>query len=233
MNLRIFDSPGDLARATARAILQRTAHGGPSVIGISGGSTPRPLYELLGGEHRPALAERSITWVLVDERYVPLDDPQSNSAMIRSTLFRDGIPPGHRLLDFDTTHDDASESVLEFEERWRALGLSTLDAAILGVGEDGHTASLFPGTPVLDVQDRIAAAVYVPRLEQWRVTLTMPVIRSAALRLVMVAGESKAAIVRDVAAAVDHPVARATTSPAGETWWLVDRAAASITTAPG
>ncbi len=90
---------------------------------------------------------------------------------------------------------------------------------LLGIGDDGHTASLFPGTPVLDVEDRIAAEVFVPKLEQWRVTITKPVIRAATLRLVLVAGESKARIIREVREGVDHPIAMVTRGV--ETWWLV------------
>jgi 6-phosphogluconolactonase len=209
MNLRIFDSIEDLARAARRTILQRI-DADTRVIGVSGGSTPKPLYELLAKDVINA------TFVLIDERYVPLDDPQSNTTMIRSIL-----KPAD-FLAFDTSFEDPHESARDFERRWQN---PQLDIAILGCGEDGHTASLFPGTPVLDVEDRVAAAVHVPRLDQWRVTLTMPVIRAAKLRLVLATGESKAAVIRDVAAGVDLPITRATTSPDGETWWLLDRAA--------
>lgn len=206
--------------------MQRAGLGDRSVIAISGGATPRPLYEMLGSPPlRDSLARREVTWVLVDERYVPADNPQSNSRMIRETLFRGGIAEKHRFLDFDTSLDDPSASARRFEETWSALGLETLDIVLLGLGEDGHTASLFPGTAVLDVQEGIAAAVYVPRLGQWRVTLTLPVIRSATLRIVLATRESKAAVVQEVANGVDHPVARAM-SGEGERWWLIDRAAA-------
>ncbi|HEU4520698.1 MAG TPA: 6-phosphogluconolactonase, partial [Thermoanaerobaculia bacterium] len=97
-----------------------------------------------------------------------------------------------------------------------------LDLAILGVGEDGHTASLFPDTSVLEIEDVVAAAVYVPRLSQWRVTLTMPVIRSAGMKIVQAAGESKAAIMREIASGADVPVVRATAGE-GTTWWFIDR----------
>ena len=228
MNLRIFDTAADAITALARLVQQRAGAQDQLSVGISGGSTPKPLYELLGSAPaREALEHRSITWVVVDERYVPSNDPQSNARMIRATLFRDGVSPTHRFLDFDTDLDDPAKTARQFEAQWHSFGLNTLDIVTLGVGDDGHTASLFPGTSVLDVDDHIAAAVYVPRLEQWRVTLTLPVIRSAKMRVVLAAGESKAPIVRDVAAGVDHPVARAM-SGNGETWWFLDRAAASL-----
>lgn len=213
MNLRIFENLEDLSHAAERAIRQS----GAMTIAVTGGSTPKRLYELLG-ESLP----EAVTWVLVDERYVPMSDPQSNAAMIERTLFARGVPS--RWLRFSTEHEDPAESAREFERQWRALNIGDLDLVLLGCGDDGHTASLFPGTPVLDVQDRVASEVFVPRLDQWRVTLTLPVIRAARMRMVLAAGESKSPVIRDIRAGVDYPVARATAGV--ETWWMVDRAAA-------
>lgn len=228
MNLRIFDSTADAVTALARLIEQKASAQEHLSVGISGGSTPRPLYELLGSSPMcESLAERAITWVVVDERYVPSNDPQSNARMIRATLFDNGVSPSHRFLDFDTDLGDPAKTARQFEAQWHSFGLNALDIVTLGIGDDGHTASLFPGTPVLDVRDHIAAAVYVPRLEQWRVTLTMPVIQAAKMRIVLAVGESKAPIVRDVAQGVDHPVTRAMAGE-GESWWFLDRAAASL-----
>ncbi len=214
MNLRVFDDAEDLAQAAARTILQSGARS----IGLTGGSTPIRLYEILA-ESLP----QDVSWVLIDERYVPLDDPQSNAAMIERTLFARGIP--ERWLRFKTELNDPAQTVRVFEDEWRALGIDTLDLVLLGCGDDGHTASLFPGTPVLEVEDRIASEVFVPRLDQWRVTLTMPVLRAASSRLVLAMGASKANAIREVREGVAHPIARATQGL--DTWWFVDRAAAS------
>lgn len=224
MNLRIFDSLDDLVRAAAATIVQIAQKNERAVIALSGGSTPKPLYELLGGAPwRDQLAKKPLVWVVVDERYVPLDDPQSNAAMIQRTLFRDGLPAGHEFLRFRTELNDPARTAREFESDWKALGIGRLDAALLGIGDDGHTASLFPGTPVLDVGDRIAAEVFVPRLKQWRVTLTLPVLRAAALRMVLAAGESKRPVVADVRRGVDYPITRVTTGL--DSWWFTDIAA--------
>jgi 6-phosphogluconolactonase len=221
MNLRIFDSLDDLTRAAARTLVQRLRAEGRTVIALSGGSTPKPLYELLGqSPWREELSAREIVWVIVDERYVPHDDPQSNAAMIERTLFAQGMSAAHRFLQFDTSLDDPAATAVKFEAEWRELGLEMLDVVLLGCGDDGHTASLFPGTPVLEVEDRVAAEVYVPKLAQWRVTLTMPVIRGAALRLVLAAGESKRTIIDEIRDGADYPVARATSGDI-ESWWLV------------
>ncbi|HEX7151704.1 MAG TPA: 6-phosphogluconolactonase [Thermoanaerobaculia bacterium] len=221
MNLRSFTSLSDLVTAAARAIVQRVRPEGRTVIALSGGSTPKPLYELLGqSPWREQLEAAEITWVVVDERHVPRDDPQFNAAMIERTLFAQGLPPSHRFLFFDTAEGDAEATAAGFERRWRELAIEQLDVILLGCGDDGHTASLFPGTPVLEVDDRVAAAVYVPRLEQWRVTLTLPVIRAAGVRYVLAAGEKKRAIIEEIRAGADYPVVRATGGDI-ETWWLV------------
>lgn len=212
MNLRVFDDAEDLAQAAARTILQS----GAKTIGLTGGSTPRRLYEILSQSLPP-----DVTWVLIDERYVPMSDPQSNAAMIERTLFTHGVP--ERWLRFKTELTDPAATARLFEEEWRALGIEALDLLLLGCGDDGHTASLFPGTPVLAVEDRIAAAVFVPRLEQWRVTLTLPVLRAAKQSLVLATGASKAKVIREIREGAQHPVALATSGL--DSWWFVDRAA--------
>jgi 6-phosphogluconolactonase len=226
MNLRIFESIDDLIRAAARTIVQKVKSGARS-IALSGGSTPRPLYELLGsGEWREELARVPITWVVVDERCVPIEDSESNAGMIQQTLFARGIPGGHQFLRFRTDLQDPHRIAMDFEDQWRARGLDRLDVVLLGIGDDGHTASLFPGTPVLEVRDRIAAEVFVPKLKAWRVTLTEPVLRAAAFRLVLAVGSSKKAVLEEMRKGADYPIARVTRGEI-ETWWFVDRAAAN------
>jgi len=212
MNLRVFDSADDLAHAAARTVLQKIEEGART-IALSGGTTPKPVYELLG---RAAIAD--VTWVVVDERYVPMSDPQSNAAMIEATLH-----PA-RFLRFRTELGDPAATARAFEDEWRQLGIERLDLVLLGMGDDGHTASLFPGTTALPVEDRIATEVWVEKLKMWRVTLTKPVLRDAALRLVLAAGEKKRPVLEQVRAGVEHPIAQVTKGV--ETWWMVDRAAA-------
>jgi 6-phosphogluconolactonase len=226
MNLRIFETNDELLQATARTIAQAVVPGQPISIALSGGGTPKPLYAMLGrAPWRDELARAPITWVVVDERYVPESDPQSNSAMIRETLFAQGMSEGHRFLRFKTELNDPEATAQEFAREWESLGLTNVDVVLLGIGDDGHTASLFPGTPVLDVEDRVAAAVFVPKVDMWRVTITKPVIRDAKLRLVLVAGASKKPVLEGVRDGVDYPIA-AVTRGLDETWFLVDRAAA-------
>jgi 6-phosphogluconolactonase len=214
MNLRIFDNLEDLSHAAARTIRQS----GAKSIALTGGSTPKRTYELLADD-----LPREVAWVLVDERYVPKDDPQSNAGMIERTLFARGVPD--RWLRFRTELGDPAATAHAFEEDFKQLGLTDLDLVLLGCGDDGHTASLFPDTGAIDIEDRIATEVWVPRLAQWRVSITKPVIRAAKQRIVMASGVSKAKIVAEVRDGVRHPITIATESV--ETWWFIDRDAAS------
>jgi 6-phosphogluconolactonase len=226
MNLRIFETDDALVSAAARTIVQRV-HAGARTIGLSGGTTPKPLHSMLGQSPlREELAAFPITWVVVDERYVPLDHPDSNAGSMEATLFANGLSPTHRFLRFRTELNDPAATAREFEDEWRSLSISQIDLVLLGMGDDGHTASLFPGTAVLEVEDRIAAEVFVPRLDMWRVTLTKPVLRAATLRLVLATGAKKKPILEAVRDGADYPIAQVTAGT--ETWWLIDSAAAPV-----
>jgi len=224
MNLRIFDDTSELLTAAARTIVQRV-QAGARTIALSGGSTPKPLHAMLGtSPFRDELAEFPITWIIVDERYVPIEHPDSNAGSIEKTLFANGISASHRFLRFRTELNDPAATARAFEDEWRTLGIELLDLVLLGMGDDGHTASLFPGTAVLAVEGRIAAEVFVPRLDMWRVTLTKPVLRAATLRLVLVTGANKKPILEAIKGGADYPIAQVTADT--DTWWLVDREAA-------
>jgi len=224
MNLRIFDTTNDLLAAAARMLVQRV-QGGARTVALSGGSTPKPMYTMLGSSPmREQLAEFPITWVVVDERYVPIDDPESNAGMMQKTLFANGMSPTHRFLRFRTELNDPAATARTFEDEWRTLNIAQLDIVCLGIGDDGHTASLFPATPVLDVENRIASEVFVPSLDTWRVTITKPVIRAATLRVVLANGAKKKPILEGVRDGADYPIAQATNGV--ETWWFIDRDAA-------
>jgi 6-phosphogluconolactonase len=226
LNLRRFDSVTELTIGTADAIVRIVEKLGGGVVSLSGGTTPPPIYALLGeGERRERLAAHRVIWVVGDERFVPQDDARSNAGMIRRTLFANGIAASHSFLDFRTDRGEPDAVAVDFEERWRELKIERIDCCILGVGDDGHTASLFPGTDVLMVEDRVASAVWVEKLNMWRLTTTLPVIRGASNRFVLAAGDSKREILRRVDAGDEMPIVAATRGE-GETWWFVDRAAA-------
>lgn len=223
LNLRVFDTKEDLFETAASAVVETAQRSDRAVIALSGGSTPQGLYALLGSaSYRAQLEGRRVLWVTGDERHVPQDHPESNALMIRGSLFAEGMLDGHEFLRFRTELEDPAIIARRFEEEWRELGVAGIDLAIVGVGDDGHTASLFPGTTVLGVEDRIAAEVYVPRLSTWRVTMTAPVLRESASKLVLATGASKRPVIQALQQGERFPISDVLEG-GGPSWWLIDR----------
>lgn len=204
----------DVAEAFADLVAQRA----PRSIALSGGSTAQDCYRVLAAR-RPDWS--SVEVFFGDERFVPVADPDSNEGMARRILL-DGVRPAevHSMAGAGPTPEAAAAA---YERRLRAHG--PLDLLHLGLGPDGHTASLFPGSPVLAVTDRLVVATGDDLHPHPRLTLTYPAIASARLVVFTVAGAEKAAALADVAAG-DRSLP-ATRVRAVEVAWLVDAAAMS------
>ncbi|HHM04348.1 MAG TPA: 6-phosphogluconolactonase [Gammaproteobacteria bacterium] len=205
-------------------------------VALSGGSTPRALYSAL----REARYAREVDWNKVwfyfgDERNVPPDHPDSNYRMARETLF-DHIPvPSSNIFRMEGEAADPNEAATRYATALTAKlplsarGIVQFDLVLLGLGNDGHVASLFPGTPVLHERARLVEAVWVEQLKTWRITLTLPVIEEARHVLLMVSGRGKADILRDVFTAVaTPPYPVQLINPRGEFEWYVDAEAAAL-----
>lgn len=225
MNFRVFDTMDEVIRAAAADLVNQIEKNDRTVVALSGGSTPKTLYEMLGRSPlRERIAGCQVVWVTGDERCVPPDDAQSNSRMIRQSLFAEGVAPKHKFLRFRAELGKPEAIAADFEKEWKALDLAGIDVAILGMGEDGHTASLFPGTTAIDEKNGTATAVWVPRLESWRVTMTLPVLRAAKTKWVLAGGAGKKPMLERIRAGEEFPVAMVTES-GSESWWYVDQAA--------
>jgi 6-phosphogluconolactonase len=208
-------------------------------VSLSGGSTPKTLYGLLAsGEFRGRFPWQRVSWYWGDERFVPYDDPESNYRMTREAMLAMAPVPPENIhpIPADGTPEDAArryERTLQ-----QAYGAVTLDPArplfdvtLLGLGTDGHTASLLPGEPVLEERKRWVAVVSRGRPEV-RITMTYPVIESSRRVAFLVAGEEKAAIFHAIRTGGSQvPAARV--RPVGELLWFVDRAAAGEQQIPG
>ncbi len=231
--IEILPDPLALARRVAGWMTEAAlAAKEPFRVALSGGSTPKTLYGLLASdEFRDRFPWPRVAWYWGDERFVPHDHPESNYRMTREAMLAKApIPPEniHPVPD-DGTPDDAArryERTLQ-----QAYGAAILDPArplfditLLGLGADGHTASLLPGEPVLEERRRWVAAVAHGRPEI-RITLTYPPIESSRRVAFLVAGREKAAILRAIRAG-DSGAPAARVRPVGELFWFVDRAAA-------
>ncbi|OPY67023.1 MAG: 6-phosphogluconolactonase [Syntrophorhabdaceae bacterium PtaU1.Bin034] len=201
---------------------------------LSGGRTPVDLYLRIGREAKD-LTWRNIHIFLVDERFVPYNDDRSNYGMIRETLL-DAVPiPAENVYPFAVEGIDPEMSAEEYEGLlWDILGSGSdgaapaLDLAMLGMGEDGHTASLFPGSPVIHESTRLARAVPAGEGREARITLTLPMINAARNILFLVAGKAKAAVLGRVAKERDPLLPASLVRPHhGDLSFLCDREAAS------
>lgn len=215
------------------------ASSGRFVMALSGGSTPRALYTLLAS---PPYATR-IDWSRVhlfwgDERCVSPDHPASNYRMTRETLL-DKVPiPAaniHRVRGEDQPEAAAVAYEAELRSMFRA-GRPRFDLVLLGMGDNGHTASLFPGLQAVRETERWTMAEYVGEVTMWRVTLTPAALNGAAHLLFLVSGADKASMLRRVLEGPHDPdtlPAQAVHPDQGEVTWLVDVAAAgALTRAP-
>src|SRR5215472_8485923 len=207
-------------------------------VSLSGGSTPKTLFGLLASdEFKGRFPWKRVSWYWGDERFVPYDSPESNYRMTREAMFDKAPVPADNIhpVPVDGTPEDAAR---RYERTLQeAYGATTLDPALplfdltlLGLGPDGHTASLLPGEPVLDERKRWMAAVSHGRPEV-RITMTYPVIESSRRIAFLVAGKEKAAIFSAIRAG-NSRVPAARVQPIGKLFWFVDRAAAGEEQAP-
>jgi 6-phosphogluconolactonase len=228
----LFRTAAEQVCASSRAAV---AARGRFALALAGGRTPRGLYALLA---RDATFRGAIPWDRThvywgDERHVPPEHPDSNYRMAREALL-DHVPlPGANVHRVPVEEPDARRAAERYEHDLRAgfaLAGATpprFDLVVLGLGADGHTASLFPGAEALDETVRLAVATRAPAPPIERITLTLPVLNHAACVAFLVSGADKAAVVRAVLAEPRGPPLPAQrVRPAGRLVWLLDAAAA-------
>jgi len=235
--IQVYPDLESLSRAAAGLFVQQAqqavqAHDRFSVA-LSGGHTPRRTYELLAQypfRARVPWAKVHIFWG--DERCVPPDDPRSNARMARRALL-DYVPIPQKQIYPIHCAGDSQQAAERYEELLRAFFQGQpprFDLVFLGLGENGHAASLFPDTPVLDEQERWAAEVYVAEQGLHRVTLTAPLINQAAVVAFLVAGAAKARVLHEVLEGPQNPhrlPAQLIRPLNGELLWFLDGEAAT------
>ncbi len=236
MNLLVYETPEELAGAAARDFAARAreavAERGRFAVVLAGGSTPKATYEVLARDYADNLDWSKVHVYFGDERTVPPDHEDSNYRMARETLLsRIRVGSVHRMRCELTPEEAAAAYERELRE---FFGTSDepprFDLILLGLGKDGHTASLFPETSALDVTDRWVVANPVLKLETARLTLTIPIINAAKAVTFLVAGRDKAEALKEILEGDADPreYPAKFIRPEGDLTWMVDKAAASL-----
>lgn len=221
-----------VAEAAVGTINESVQTNGSCSLALSGGNTPRSLYGLLSSQFRDRIPWAKVHVFWGDERYVPLDDSRSNYRMARETLL-DAVPcPPGNVHPMPTELPDPDVAARDYEKTLRSHFLKDwprFDLVFLGLGEEGHTASLFPESPALEETRRWVVAVKVPAEPPLRLTLTLPALTQAANVYFLVTGSNKAQALHHVLYGSPDPKnypASGVRLAQGTVIWWVDREAA-------
>jgi len=236
-DIRIFDDPTALFRGAADEFATRAISAvqsrGRFTVALAGGSTPKSLYTLLATN--TSLPWNKIYFFFGDERHVPPDHPESNYRMVREALLSKIPIPAENVFRMPAENPDASKAAEAYEQTLRnffnpAPGqFPRFDMVLLGMGPDGHTASLFPGIPVLQEKSHWVVSDWMEKFKTHRITLTLPVLNNAAVVMFLVSGQDKASTLKEVLQGKQpgELFPSKLIKPNGELIWMVDRAAAA------
>lgn len=239
-HLKIVASAEELSRSAAELFARVTNEAvrtkGSFTVALAGGSTPKSLYSLLASETwRTQLPWPKMHFFWSDERHVPPDHQDSNYRMAYDAMLAHVPVTTENVHRIQAEHPNAEQVARNYEQALRPFfhlkprQFPSFDLVLLGMGADGHTASLFPGTKALHESERLVAANWVEKLNGHRITLTVPTLNNAAFVIFLVSGAEKADTLREVFSGDERerfPV-QLIRPTEGELIWLVDRAAAS------
>ena len=207
-DLRIVDDLRGLSQAAAEEFVTQATGtvraNGRFTVALSGGSTPKSLFSLLASTFRDQLPWDKMFFFWGDERHVPPDHPESNYRMAYEALLSKVPVPAENVFRVPAENPDASQAAADYEQTLRKFfelspgTFPRLDLILLGMGPDGHTASLFPGTSGLREKSRLVVANWVEKFKAYRITFTLPVLNNAAVVTFLVGGADKAETVREV-----------------------------------
>jgi 6-phosphogluconolactonase len=243
VEIRVLTTPQELFEAAAEEVLHAAKDAveqrGRFTIALSGGSTPKSLFNLLATNARTVLPWDRTFFFWGDERHVPPTDPDSNYRMAEETMLSKIPVAAGNVFRIPTENPDAAAAAEAYEQTLRKffqLGpaeFPVFDLVLLGMGPDGHTASLFPGSAGLHEKARLVIANWVDKMKTSRLTLTLPVLNAARCVAFLVSGTDKAAVLKTVLeedAPAEQDPSKLIRPNNGKLIWLVDRAAASALT---
>jgi 6-phosphogluconolactonase len=234
LSIHVYETPEELAEAAAREFADRAeeaiAERGRFAVVLAGGSTPEAMYGILASDFDDRIDWSKVYVFFGDERTVPPHHDDSNHKMASEALL-DHVPVGnvHRMRGELPPEEAAEAYEEELRTFFRTQEVPHFDLILLGIGADGHTASLFPETAALEVSDRWVVANPVLKLDAARITLTVPVLNAALAVYFLVAGEDKAETLKEILEGDADPRAYPArlVQPQGGPEWMLDRAAAS------
>jgi 6-phosphogluconolactonase len=224
--VEIFENSEELARAAAEYFVAQN----PETVALSGGSTPRLMYQILADQFREQVSWPRIQFFWSDERHVPPDHPESNYRMADEALLSHVPVTAGNVHRVHSENPNAAEAASEYEQTICDVtrqSLPRLDLILLGLGTDGHTASIFPGSEVLNETEQLVAAPYVEKFKSYRITMTLPLLNNGASVVFLVSGAEKAQIVKEVLASENKYPAQAVKPTQGELIWMLDKEAAA------
>lgn len=241
-SIEIFATPSDLFHAAAEEFIRaaRSAIGaqGRFAVALSGGSTPKALYSLLAANYA-TFAWNRVFLFFGDERHVPPTDSESNYRMVNETLLSKLSIPAENVFRVHAENPDAAAAAADYEAQLRSffglrsgvrpVELPRFDLILLGMGPDGHTASLFPESDALGEESRLVVANWVAKFNTHRITLTFPVLNHAAEVIFMTSGADKAEILRQVLEEKNTPPlpSQRVQPTDGKLLWMLDQAASA------
>jgi len=240
VEIRTLNTPQELfgaaAELVASAANEAVGERGRFSIALSGGSTPKSLYTLLATNARTSLPWDRMFFFFGDERHVPPTDPESNYRMADEAMLSKVPVAQTNVFRVEAENPDAAAAAQAYEQTLRkffaleAGQLPAFDLILLGMGPDGHTASLFPGTEGLNEKTKLVVANWVEKLKTHRISLTLPVLNAARCVAFLVSGTDKAPVLKSVlegnVPGEQYP-AKLVRPAQGKLIWLLDRAAAS------
>lgn len=230
----ILGTPSELFEAAADEFAsQAAAKDGKFSVALSGGSTPKSLYALLASERRNSIPWDRTYFFFGDERHVPPGHPDSNYRMANEAMFSKVPVRSENILRIHA-EEDAEQAALSYEQTLQTFfflkpgQFPRFDLVLLGMGPDGHTASLFPGSAALNENRRLVVANWVEKFKSYRITMTFPVLNNAACVIFLTSGADKATMLREVLQNEKADLPCQKVRPInGRLLWMLDQAAAS------